>query len=184
MAKESYAQALVDGIYDSLVADSRVSLIGSYVLGLGPQRHLMDRIRKKFADRIVDPPTSEAGSAATGVGAAMAGMRPFVDLGTGSFSYLAWSQVTNEAAISCYMSGGRIPVPVTFHLLHGVRGGGAAPPSQSPQSMLCNAPGLEIVAPSSAADVYGLTRAAFASNNPTVIISHAKLLGLETDVSD
>src|SRR5436190_4283008 len=183
MAKQSYALALVDAIYDSLAADSRVSLIGSYVLGLGPQRQLMDRIRKDFPDRIVDPPTSEAGSAATGVGAAMAGMRPFVDLGTGSFSYLAWSQVTNEAAISCYMSGGRIPVPVTFHLLHGVRGGGAAQHSQSPQSMLCNAPGLEIVAPSNAADAYGLTRAAFASNNPTVIVSHAKLLGLESEMA-
>jgi pyruvate dehydrogenase E1 component beta subunit len=111
-------------------------------------------------------------------------MRPFVDLGTGSFSYLAWSQLTNEAAVSCYMSGGRISVPVTFHLLHGVRGGGAAQHSHSPQSMLCNAPGLEIVAPSNAADVYGLTRAAFASNNPTVIVSHAKLLGLESELGD
>src|SRR6202171_2647255 len=108
MAKQSYAQALVEAIYDSLAADDRVSLIGSYVLGLGPQRHLMDGIRKDFPDRIVDPPNAEAGAAATGIGAAMAGMRPFVDLGTGSFSYLAWSQVINEAAISCYMSGGRI----------------------------------------------------------------------------
>jgi pyruvate/2-oxoglutarate/acetoin dehydrogenase E1 component len=111
-------------------------------------------------------------------------MRPFVDFGTGSFSYLAWSQLANEAAVSCYMSGGRISVPVTFHLLHGVRGGGAAQHSHSPQSMLCNAPGLEIVAPSNAADVYGLTRAAFASNNPTVIVSHAKLLGLESELGD
>jgi pyruvate dehydrogenase E1 component beta subunit len=183
MPKQSYAQALVDAIHDSLAADPRVSLIGSYVLGLGPQRHLMDRIRKDFPDRIADPPTAEAGAAATGVGAAMAGMRPFVDLGTGSFSFLAWSQITNEAAVACYMSGGRIPVPVTFHLLHGVRGGGAAQHSHSPQSMLCNAPGLEIVAPSNAADAYGLTRSALQSNNPTVIVSHAKLLGLESDAA-
>src|SRR5262249_31399889 len=181
MAKHSYAQALVDALHDSLAADDRVSLIGSYVLGLGPQRHLMDRIRQDFRDRVVDPPTAEAGAAATGVGAAMVGMRPFVDLGTGSFSFLAWSQITNEAAVSCYMSGGRITVPVTFHLLHGVRGGGAAQHSHSPQSMLCNAPGLEIVAPSNAADAYGLTRAALQSNNPTVIVSHAKLLGLEAE---
>jgi len=181
MAKHSYAQALVDALHDSLAADDRVSLIGSYVLGLGPQRHLMDRIRQDFPDRVVDPPTAEAGAAATGVGAAMAGMRPFVDLGTGSFSFLAWSQITNEAAVSCYMSGGRITVPVTFHLLHGVRGGGAAQHSHSPQSMLCNAPGLEIVAPSNAADAYGLTRAALQSNNPTVIVSHARLLGLEAE---
>jgi pyruvate dehydrogenase E1 component beta subunit len=183
MAKQSYAAALVDGIYDSLAADPRVSLIGSYVLGLGPQRSLMDRIRKDFRDRISDPPTSEAGASAAGVGAAMAGMRPFVDLGTGSFTYLAMSQLTNEAAVSYYMSNGQIPVPVTFHLLHGVRGGGAAQHSHSPQAMLCNAPGLEVVAPSCAADVYGLTRAAFQSNNPTVIASHAKLLGIETEVA-
>jgi acetoin:2,6-dichlorophenolindophenol oxidoreductase subunit beta len=183
MPVQSYAEALVDALYDSLAADARVSLIGSYVLGLGPQRQLMDRVRKDFRDRIVDPPTAEAGAAATGVGAAMAGMRPFVDLGTGSFAYLAWSQIVNEAAVSHYMSGGRIPVPVTFHLLHGVRGGGAPQHSHSPQSMLCNAPGLEIIVPATAADVYGLVRSALQSANPTVIVSHAKLLGIESEVA-
>jgi len=182
MATQSYAAALVEALHDSLVDDERVSLIGSYVIGLGPQRHLMDPLRQKFRDRIDDPPTSEAGAAAVGVGAAMAGMRPFVDLGTAAFSFLAWSQVINEGPISYYMSGGRIPVPVTFHLLHGVRGGGAAQHSQSPQSMMANAPGLEIFVPATAADVYGLVRTAFTSNNPTVIASHAKLLGIETEV--
>jgi pyruvate dehydrogenase E1 component beta subunit len=184
MAKQSYAAALVAALHDSLVDDERVSLIGSYVLGLGPQRHLMDGLREKFRDRIDDPPTSEAGAAAVGVGAAMAGMRPFVDLGTAAFSFLAWSQVINEAPISYYMSGGKISVPVTFHLLHGVRGGGAAQHSQSPQSMMANAPGLEILVPSTAADVYGLVRTALRSNNPTVIASHAKLLGIESDMPD
>jgi pyruvate dehydrogenase E1 component beta subunit len=178
MPQQTYAEALVDALHDSLAADPRASLIGSYVLGLGPQRHLMDRLRKDFPDRIVDPPTAEAGAAATGVGAAMAGARPFVDLGTGSFPYLAWSQIVNEAAVGRYMSGGKITVPVTFHLLHGVRGGGAAQHSHSPQSMLCNAPGLEIALPATAADVYGLVRTAFASPNPTVLVSHAKLLAI------
>jgi pyruvate dehydrogenase E1 component beta subunit len=109
-------------------------------------------------------------------------VRPFVDLGTGSFSYLAWSQIVNEAAVSYYMSDGRIPVPITFHLLHGIRGAGAPQHSHSPQSMLCNAPGLEIVAPASAADVYGLVRTALQSQNPTVVVSHAKLLGIESEV--
>ncbi len=80
MGTQSYAAALVEALYDSLVADDRVSLVGSYVLGLGPQRHLMDRLRNDFRDRIDDPPTSEACAAAIGVGAAMAGMRPFVTL--------------------------------------------------------------------------------------------------------
>jgi pyruvate/2-oxoglutarate/acetoin dehydrogenase E1 component len=182
MPVRSYAEALVDALYDSLAADDRVSLIGSYVLGLGPQRHLMDRVRKDFRDRVVDPPTAEAGAAATGVGAAMAGARPFVDLGTGSFPFLAWSQIVNEAAVGHYMSGGKITVPVTFHLLHGVRGGGAAQHSHSPQSMMCNAPGLDIALPATAADVYGLIRTAFTSANPTVIVTHAKLLGIEGEV--
>ena len=63
-----------------------------------------------FHDRIVDPPDRGGRRRGDRVGAAMAGMRPFVDLGTGSFAYLAWSQIVNEAAISCYMSNGRIPV--------------------------------------------------------------------------
>src|SRR5215467_4761461 len=183
MPVQTYAEALVDALYDSLSEDPRVSLIGSYVLGLGPQRQLMDRVRRDFRDRVVDPPTAEAGAAATGIGAAMAGVRPFVDLGTGSFPYLAWSQIVNEAAVGHYMSGGKITVPVTFHLLHGVRGGGASQHSHSPQAMMCNAPGLEIAVPATAADVYGLVRSAFASANPTVIVSHAKLLGIESEVA-
>ena len=182
MSKQSYAAALVDALHDGLRADPRVSIIGGYVLGLGPQRTLTDRLKQDFPDRVFDPPTSEAGNAAVGVGAAMAGMRPFVDLGTGSFSYLAWSQITNEAAVAHYMSNGRLTAPVTFHLLHGVRGGGAPQHSQSPHAMLWNAPGLEIAAPSTAADVYGLVRTALASPNPTLVVSHAKLLGIETEV--
>jgi len=184
MIKQSYAAALVDALHDGMRADPRVSIIGGYVLGLGPQRTLTDRLKQDFPDRVFDPPTSEAGNAAVGVGASMAGMRPFVDLGTGSFTYLAWSQITNEAAVAHYMSNGRLTAPVTFHMLHGVRGGGAPQHSQSPHAMLWNAPGLEIAAPSTAADVYGLIRTALASPNPTVVVSHAKLLGIETVVPE
>ena len=184
MSNQSYAAALVDALHDGLRTDPRVSIIGGYVLGLGPQRTLTDRLKQDFPDRVFDPPTSEAGNAAVGVGASMAGMRPFVDLGTGSFSYLAWSQITNEAAVAHYMSNGRLTAPVTFHLLHGIRGGGAPQHSQSPHAMLWNAPGLEIAAPSTAADAYGLIRTALASPNPTLVVSHAKLLGIETEVPE
>jgi pyruvate dehydrogenase E1 component beta subunit len=175
----SFAAAFVEALHDGLSADPRASIIGGYVLGLGPERVLMDRIRESFPERVVDPPTSEAGVAALGTGAAMAGARPFVDLGTGSFSYLAWSQIVNEAAIAYYMSGGRLKVPVTFHFLHGVRGAGAPQHSHSPHAMLCNAPGLEIVAPSMPADAYGLVRGAMESPNPTLIVNHARLLSIE-----
>ena len=180
----SYAAALVEGLYRAMESDVRVNLIGSYVLGLGPQRGLMDRIREAFPGRICDPPTAEAATAGMGAGAAMAGARPFVDLGTGSFAYLAWSQLVNEAAVAHHMSNGQISVPVVYHLLHGVRGGGAAQHSASPQAMLWNAPGLEIVVPASAADVKGLVRTALDSPNPTVMVSHARLLPIEGPVPE
>jgi pyruvate dehydrogenase E1 component beta subunit len=180
----SFAAAFVAALHDGLHADPRASIIGGYVLGLGPERTLMDRIRADFPGRVIDPPTSEAAIAALGTGAAMAGARPFVDLGTASFSFLAWSQIVNEAAVAHYMSGGRLNVPVTFHYLHGVRGAGAPQHSHSPHAMLCNAPGLEIAAPSTPADAYGLVRAAMASPNPTLVVNHARLLGIEGPLAD
>ena len=91
---------------------------------------------------------------------------------------------TYEAANGFYMSGGKLPVPVTYHCLEGVRGAGAPQHSQSPHAMLWNAPGIEIVMPAMASDVYGLIRTAIQSPNPTMVFSHAKILGVESAVSD
>jgi pyruvate dehydrogenase E1 component beta subunit len=180
----SHAQALVDALHASMARNPDISLFGSYVLGLGPMRDLVNVIRTDFGDRVCDPPSAEAAVAALGIGAAMAGARPFVDIGTASFVFEAWSQIVNEAANAHYMSGGQIKVPVVFHMLHGLRGGGAAQHSHSPQAMFWNTPGLEIVLPSSAYDAKGLLNSAIASNNPTIVLDHAKLLGLEGEVPD
>jgi pyruvate/2-oxoglutarate/acetoin dehydrogenase E1 component len=182
MRKVSYAGAIVEALRTSFLEDPNFSLVGSYVLGLGPKRVLMDALRAEFADRIYDPPTSEAAVISIGAGAAMAGARPFVDIGTASFSYVGWSPLVNEAAVARYMSGGSLRVPVVYHMLHGLRGGGAGQHSGSPQAMLWNAPGLEIVLPSSPYDVKGLMRTAIKSDNPTVFINHARLMDLEDDV--
>jgi acetoin:2,6-dichlorophenolindophenol oxidoreductase subunit beta len=184
MRKTSYAAAIVEALRTSLAEDPGVSLIGSYVLGLGPKRTLMDSIRAEFSDRIFDPPTLEAAIASIGAGAAMAGARPFVDIGTASFSYVAWSPLVNEAAVARYMSGGTLRVPVVYHMLHGLRGGGAAQHSHSPQAMLWNAAGLEIVLPSSPYDVKGLMRSAIRSDNPTIFINHARLMDIEGEVPE
>jgi pyruvate dehydrogenase E1 component beta subunit len=184
MRKISYAAAMVEALRTSLTADPHVTLVGSYVLGLGPKRVLMDPIRAEFPDRLYDPPISEAALVNLGAGAAMAGARPFVDLGTGSFSYVGWSPLVNEAAVARYMSGGRLRVPVVYHMLHGLRGGGASQHSHSPQAMLWNAAGLEIVLPSSPRDVKGLLRTAINSDNPTVFINHARLMDVEGDVPE
>ena len=184
MPTQSYARAFVDALLDAMAADPAVSLIGSAPLGLGPQRGLTEEIRRRFPDRVFDPPTAEAGVAALGVGAAMAGARPVVDLLTGSFAFLAWMQVANEAAVARLMSGGRLACPVTFHCLEGVRGAGAPQHSQTLHAMLWNAPGLEIVVPATAADVYGLMLSAIRSPNPTFVCGHAKLLSGEAAVPE
>lgn len=184
MRKISYADAIFEALRISLAEDLNVSLVGSYVLGLGPKRVLMDQIRAEFPDRIYDPPTSEAANICVGAGAAMAGARPFVDIGTASFSYVGWSPLVNEAAIARHMSNGALRVPVVYHMLHGLRGGGAAQHSHSPQAMLWNAAGLEIVLPSSPYDVKGLIRSAIKSDNPTVFIDHARLMDIEGNVPE
>lgn len=175
MREISYAEAKVEALRDAMRGDPRVCLIGSYFLGLSPRRVLLDDIRKEFPNRVFDPPISEAAVCGMAVGAAMSGLRPIVEVTTASFLFHGFAQVVNEAANARYMSGGQLRVPVVFHILHGLRGGGAAQHSHSPQAMLWNTPGLEIVLPAAPRDVKGLLTAAVRSDNPTVFVDHAKL---------
>jgi pyruvate dehydrogenase E1 component beta subunit len=111
-------------------------------------------------------------------------MRPFVNYGTASFAFEAWNQILNEVGPAAFMSGGQLRVPLVLHMFAGIRGGGAAQHSTSPQAMFANAAGLELVLPSSPADAQGLLRTALRSDNPTVFITHTKLMGVVGDVPD
>ena len=184
MREISYAEAKVEALREIMEADERVCLIGSYFLGLSPRRVLMDQLREQFSARIFDPPISEAGFCGLAVGAAMTGMRPIVDIATASFVFNAFPQVVNEAANAHYMTGGQVPVPIVFHLLHGLRGGGAAQHSHSPQAMLWNTPGLEIALPASPYDVKGLLKTAARSSNPTIFVDHARLFEVKGPVPE
>jgi pyruvate dehydrogenase E1 component beta subunit len=184
MTRRTYAAALVDALAEEMQADPAISVVGSYVLGLGPARFEFERIRKGHADRVFDPPSAEAGLVMLGVGAALAGGRPFISLGTAAFSYVAFSAIVNEAANVHFQSGGLSRCPLVLHMLHGVRGGGAPQHSHSPQAQYWNAPGLEIVLPSTPRDAKGLLRTALRSPNPTLVLDHAKLLGVEGEVPD
>ena len=175
MRELAYYEAKLEALSE-IMADERVHLMGGSFLSLSPRRGLFQKIAKRYPDRVVAPPISELGYCGLAIGAAMAGLRPVVDLSTGSFIYEAWPQVVNEAANAFYMSGGQTRAPVVFHLLHGIRGQGAAQHSHSPQAMLWNCPGLEIVLPSSPRDVKGLLKSAVNSPNPTIFIDHVQLL--------
>ena len=171
----SYAEAMARGLREVLAADERVRLMGQYFFGVTSYRTLTVGIRKDFPERVWDPPIAEAGYVGTGIGAAISGLRPIVDVATASFIFQAFSQVVNEAANIRYMTGGQTAVPVVFHINHGIRGGGAAQHSHSPQAMLWNTPGLKIMTPSSPRDVRGLIHTAVATEDPVVWADHVKL---------
>ena len=171
-----YTEALAEALREVLSEDPRVVLFGANFVGAGPRRELMASIQQEFADRIVWPPIAELAYCGIAIGAAMAGMRPIVDLSTATFSYEAIPQIVNEAAIAYANSAGNTTAPVVFHMLYGLRGGGAAQHSGSPQSWYWNSPGLQLAMPGSPADVLGLLRwAALRSNSPVVFMSHQRL---------
>lgn len=184
MRELAYYQAKFEALGEIMEADERVHLIGGSFLSLSPRRHLYQELAKKYADRVLSPPISELGFCGLATGAAMAGLRPVVDLSTGSFIFEGWAQVCNEAANAFYMSAGQTRVPVVFHLFHGLRGSGAAQHSASPQAMLWNNPGLEIVLPASPRDVKGLLKTAVASDNPTLFVDHVRLLEVRGEVPE
>ncbi len=174
----TYAEALVLALRRALESDDRTRLMGQYFVGLTPHRKLVAALHAEYPDRVWFPPIAEVGYVGTGIGAAISGLRPIVDIATASFIFQAFSQVVNEAANIRYMSGGQTSVPVIFHVTHGIRGGGAAQHSHSPQAMLWNTPGLKIMLPSSPRDVYGLLRTATQTEDPVFWADHAKLFDI------
>jgi pyruvate dehydrogenase E1 component beta subunit len=184
MVAATYAEGMARGLREVMAEDERVHLMGQYFFGLTRYRALTVEIRNDFPGRVWNPPIAEVGYAGTGIGAAISGLRPIVDIATASFIFQAWPQVVNEAANTRYMTGGQTSVPVVFHITHGIRGGGAAQHSHSPQAMLMNTPGLQIVTPASARDVRGLIRAAVESDDPVVWIDHVKLFDVAGELPE
>lgn len=176
MPEMSYAAALAQGLVECLERDPSVTLFGAGYGGFTTERGRYSVLRERFAGRITDPPISELGYCGVAIGAAMTGLRPIVELGTASFSFEAFPQIVNEAAVACYGSGGNTSVPVVFHMRAGIRGAGAMQHSAAPQPLYWNSPGLQIVAPGSPADARGLMlTAALRSRNPTIFIDHERL---------
>jgi pyruvate dehydrogenase E1 component beta subunit len=178
-----YVEALAEALGEILETEPRVVLIGASFVG--PNRALLAPVHQRFSTRIVWPPIAELAYSGVAIGAAMAGLRPIVDLSTASFSYEAIPQIVNEAAIAEANSAGQTTVPVVFHMLYGLRGGGAAQHSASPQGWYWNTPGLQVAMPGSPADLKGLLRwAALRSQGPTVFLSHQRLFNVEGPLPD
>jgi pyruvate/2-oxoglutarate/acetoin dehydrogenase E1 component len=181
----TFGEALISALGESMEQDRRVVLIGGGLVSSGPAQTQFARLRQKYSSRIKSPPIAELGFCGIAAGAAMAGLRPLVDIGTATFSYEAIPQIVNEAAVAYSNSGGQTNVPVTYFMRYGIRGGGGVQHSGSPQPWYWNTPGLQVAMPSSPADAKGLLRTALLrSENPTIFFAHERLMNERGPVQD
>jgi pyruvate dehydrogenase E1 component beta subunit len=174
MPTVSFIQAINSALAEELRHDPRTFLMGLdvWVGAFGATGGLTDEFG---SERIRNAPISEAGYAGAGVGAAMAGMRPIVEIEFASFFYCCWDQVCNQAAKLRYMSGGQADIPITFRTVYGALGSAAAQHSETVYAQFMSVPGLKIVAPSDPYDMKGLLKSAIRDNNPVLVFEHMGL---------
>jgi len=169
----TFGQAIKEAIAEEMRRDPTVILMGEDVAEAGTTFKVLEGLVTEFGkDRIIDTPISEAGFTGLGVGAAMAGMRPIVDIMFGDFLMIIMDQVANQAAKIHYMSGGKWKVPMVIRATMGATRRSAAQHSQSLHAWPSHIPGLKVVVPSTPYDAKGLFKAAIRDDNPVVIFEH------------
>jgi len=174
MPELGFIEAIREALAEEMERDPTVFIMGEDVkLGaFGATRGLVDRFGPA---RVRNTPISEAAIAGAGVGAAMAGMRPVVEIEFASFFYCCWDQVCNQAGKLRYMSGGQARLPLTFRCVYGAMGSAAAQHSEVVYPQFLSAPGLKIAIPSGAAEAKGLLKAAIRDDDPVLVFEHGRL---------
>ncbi len=185
MAQMRYREALSAALREELARDERVILMGEDIGVFGGAFKVTDGLLAEFGERRVrDTPISENTIVGVGVGAAMAGLRPVVELMTINFSLLAFDQIVNHAAHIHYMFGGQAKVPLVVRMPQGA--GHQLGPTHSHcfEAIYLHIPGLLVAVPSTAADAKGLLKTAIRDENPVVFIEHESLYGVRGEVPE
>jgi pyruvate/2-oxoglutarate/acetoin dehydrogenase E1 component len=165
----TFAQAVNEALVEEMRRDPTIFIIGEDVAEAGTPFKVLSGLVEEFGTaRVIDAPISEPGFVGIGVGAAMTGMRPVVDLMFGDFLALAMDQIANQAAKVHYMSGGRLTVPIVFRTNLGATRRSAAQHSQSLHAWVSHVPGLKVALPSTPYDAKGLLKTAIRDDNPVV----------------
>lgn len=184
----SYREAAREGLRAALLRDPRVFLMGEDVGRYGGCFAVSKGLLEEFGEeRIRDTPLSESGFVGAGIGAALGGMRPVVEIMTVNFSLLALDQILNTAATLCHMSGGQLNVPLVIRMATGAGRQVAAQHSHSLEGWYSHIPGLRIVTPATIDDAAGMLGAALECPDPVLIFEHMSLynmLGERTDAAD
>lgn len=183
--KTTYREAMRDALHDALVHDPRVFLMGEDVGKYGGSYAVSKGFLDEFGpDRIRDTPLSELAFVGAGIGAALGGMRPIVEIMTVNFSLLALDQIVNTAALYRHMSGGQFHVPLVIRMATGAGRQLAAQHSHSLENWYAHVPGLTVLAPATVDDARGMLAPALDDPDPVVIFEHALLYNSEGELTD
>ena len=175
MPEQTYLEAIRAGLHEEMNRDASVYIFGEDV-ALGGPFGVTNGLAEAFGkNRVVNTPISEGTVMGLAIGAALAGLRPVVEIMFIDFITLAMDQLVNHAAKLHYMSGGQLKVPLTVRVQCGISGTMGAHHSQSLEAWLTHVPGLRVVMPSNAADAKGLFKSAVRDDNPVIFIEHRGL---------
>jgi pyruvate dehydrogenase E1 component beta subunit len=180
----TYREALRQGLREALAGDERVFLMGEDVGRYGGTYAVSKGLLEEFGpERVRDTPLSELGFVGAGVGAALGGLRPIVEVMTVNFSLLALDQIVNSAALLRHMSGGQLSVPLVLRTSSGAGRQLAAQHSHSFESWYAHIPGIKVVAAATIDDAHGMLRAALADPDPVIVFEYPALFETKGELS-
>jgi pyruvate dehydrogenase E1 component beta subunit len=183
MPEIAWREALNQALSEEMERDVNVFLMGEEVARYNGAYKVSQGLLDKFGSaRVVDAPISELGFAGLGVGAAMVGLRPVIEMMTWNFAILAMDQIVNSAAKLRHMSGGQLRCPIVFRGPNGAGGRLSSQHSQSLEANYAHFPGLKVLAPSTPADAKGLLKAAIRDDNPIIFLEAELLYGVKGEV--
>jgi pyruvate dehydrogenase E1 component beta subunit len=181
----TYREALREALREAMQLDPRVFLLGEDVGRYGGTYAVSKGLLKEFGpERVRDTPLSELGFVGAGIGAALGGMRPIVEVMTVNFSLLALDPIVNTAAMLRHMSGGQFSVPLVIRMATGAGRQVAAQHSNSFESWFAHVPGLRVLAPATVEDARGMLKHALADPDPVLLFEHAQLYNMEGELPD
>lgn len=179
----TYREAVREGIREAIATDDRVFLMGEDVGRYGGCYAVSKGLFDEFGEeRIRDTPLSESGFVGAGIGAALGGMRPIVEVMTVNFSLLALDQIVNTAALYLHMSGGQFNVPIVIRMVTGAGRQLGAQHSHSLEGWFAHVPGLKVVAPATIEDARWMLATALADPDPVIIFEHAAMYGMSGEM--
>jgi acetoin:2,6-dichlorophenolindophenol oxidoreductase subunit beta len=185
MPEITYREAVRDGLARAMRADDRIFIMGEDIAEMGGSMGVTQGLLEEFGhERVRNTPISEAAIVGAGIGAALAGMRPVVEIMYEDFLTLSLEQIVNQAAKHRYMSGGQVTVPLTIRTQGGAGWSPGAQHAQQLEAWLVHIPGLKVAFPSTPEDVRGILWTAIHDDNPTIVFEHRLLYPVKGEVPE